>query len=89
MDMYIREFVDLKNLSYLTSINLNLNGLQGDKEWLVEISYLGELHHPNLVKLIGFCIEDDQRLLVYEYMCRGSLDKHLFRGMFSFQLIVS
>ncbi|KAL2335534.1 hypothetical protein Fmac_016747 [Flemingia macrophylla] len=61
--------------------SLNLNGLQGHKEWLAEISYLGELHHPNLVKLIGFCIENDQRLLVYEYMCRGSLDKHLFRGV--------
>ncbi|XP_020202895.1 receptor-like cytoplasmic kinase 176 [Cajanus cajan] len=59
--------------------SLNLNGLQGHKEWLTEISYLSELHHPNLVKLVGFCIEDDKRLLVYEYMCRGSLEKHLFR----------
>jgi serine/threonine protein kinase len=44
-----------------------------------EVNFLGQLHHPNLVKLIGYCIEDDQRLLVYEFMPRGSLENHLFR----------
>ncbi|MED6138125.1 Serine/threonine-protein kinase pbl34 [Stylosanthes scabra] len=58
---------------------LNHNGNQGHKEWLAELNYLGDLVHPNLVKLIGFCIEDDQRLLVYEFMPRGSLENHLFR----------
>lgn len=58
---------------------LNSSGLQGHKEWLAEVTYLGQLHHPNLVKLIGFCIEDDKRLLVYEFMQRGSLENHLFR----------
>ncbi|KAH9606844.1 hypothetical protein KSS87_020252 [Heliosperma pusillum] len=58
---------------------LNHDGLQGHKEWLAEVIYLGELIHPNLVKLIGYCMEDDQRLLVYEFMPRGSLENHLFR----------
>ncbi|KAF2316268.1 hypothetical protein GH714_041609 [Hevea brasiliensis] len=58
---------------------LNHDGLQGHKEWLAEVNYLGDLLHPNLVKLIGYCIEDDQRLLVYEFMPRGSLENHLFR----------
>ncbi|XP_010550085.1 PREDICTED: probable receptor-like protein kinase At5g15080 isoform X1 [Tarenaya hassleriana] len=58
---------------------LNPDGLQGHKEWLAEINFLGNLVHPNLVKLIGYCIEDDQRLLVYEFMPRGSLENHLFR----------
>lgn len=44
-----------------------------------EVNYLGDLLHSNLVKLIGYCIEDDQRLLVYEFMPRGSLENHLFR----------
>ncbi|CAA6659118.1 unnamed protein product [Spirodela intermedia] len=44
-----------------------------------EVNYLGEFSHPNLVKLIGYCCEDDHRLLVYEYMACGSLEKHLFR----------
>ncbi|CAN8256256.1 unnamed protein product [Cochlearia groenlandica] len=58
---------------------LNPDGLQGHKEWLAEINFLGNLLHPNLVKLVGYCIEDDQRLLVYEFMPRGSLENHLFR----------
>lgn len=58
---------------------LNHDGLQGHKEWVAEVDFLGNLHHPNLVKLIGYCVEDDQRLLVYEFMPRGSLDNHLFR----------
>ena len=34
------------------------------------VNFLSQLRHANLVKLIGYCIEDDQRLLVYEYMLR-------------------
>ncbi|XP_004297955.1 PREDICTED: probable receptor-like protein kinase At5g15080 isoform X3 [Fragaria vesca subsp. vesca] len=58
---------------------LNHDGLQGHKEWMAEVIYLGELLHPNLVKLVGYGIEDDKRLLVYEFMPRGSLENHLFR----------
>ncbi|KAK3131215.1 hypothetical protein QOZ80_6BG0503570 [Eleusine coracana subsp. coracana] len=58
---------------------LNPEGLQGDREWLTEVSYLGQYSHPNLVELIGYCCEDDHRLLVYEYMAKGSLENHLFR----------
>ncbi|KAH7688743.1 Non-specific serine/threonine protein kinase protein [Dioscorea alata] len=59
--------------------SLKQDALQGHREWVAEIGFLGQLHHPNLVKLIGYCIEDDQRLLVYEFMSRGSLENHLFR----------
>ncbi|XP_022134033.1 receptor-like cytoplasmic kinase 176 isoform X2 [Momordica charantia] len=45
---------------------------------MAEINYLGQLHHPNLVKLIGYCLENEHQLLVYEFMSRGSLDNHLF-----------
>lgn len=62
---------------------LNQQGLQGHREWLTEVHYLGQLHHENLVKLIGFCAEDNHRLLVYEFMARGSLENHLFRGRHS------
>ncbi|KAK8615235.1 hypothetical protein V6N13_069013 [Hibiscus sabdariffa] len=58
---------------------LNPDGFQGDREWLAEVNYLGQLRHPHLVKLIGYCCEDDHRLLVYEYMSSGCLEKHLFR----------
>ncbi|KAJ8773766.1 hypothetical protein K2173_006416 [Erythroxylum novogranatense] len=58
---------------------LKPEGFQGHKEWLTEVNYLGQLHHPNLVKLIGFCLEGENRLLVYEFMPKGSLENHLFR----------
>ncbi|KAI3711515.1 hypothetical protein L1987_70053 [Smallanthus sonchifolius] len=58
---------------------LDLEGLQGHREWLTEVIFLGELRHPHLVKLIGYCCEDEHRVLVYEYMPRGSLENQLFR----------
>ncbi|KAG7553838.1 Serine-threonine/tyrosine-protein kinase catalytic domain [Arabidopsis suecica] len=58
---------------------LNQEGFQGHREWLAEINYLGQLDHPNLVKLLGYCLEEEHRLLVYEFMPRGSLENHLFR----------
>ncbi|PON76117.1 Mitogen-activated protein kinase kinase kinase [Trema orientale] len=64
---------------------LNQEGFQGHKEWLTEINYLGQLHHPNLVKLIGYCLEDEHRLLVYEFMPKGSMENHLFRRGSHFQ----
>ncbi|XP_043712533.1 probable serine/threonine-protein kinase PBL7 [Telopea speciosissima] len=56
---------------------LDRSGLQGNREFLVEVLMLSLLHHPNLVNLIGYCAEGDQRLLVYEYMPLGSLEDHL------------
>ncbi|KAL4309438.1 hypothetical protein GQ457_01G037660 [Hibiscus cannabinus] len=56
---------------------LDRNGLQGNREFLIEVLMLSLLHHPNLVNLIGYCADGDQRLLVYEYMPLGSLDNHL------------
>ncbi|KAK0592471.1 hypothetical protein LWI29_019755 [Acer saccharum] len=64
---------------------LNQDGSQGHQEWLTEINYLGQLYHPNLVKLVGYCLEDDHRLLVYEFMPKGSLENHLFRRGSYFQ----
>ncbi|CAL9129352.1 unnamed protein product [Musa textilis] len=57
---------------------LNRNGMQGSQEFLVECLMLTMLHHVNLVSLIGYCAEGDERLLVYEYMPQGSLEHHLF-----------
>ena len=56
---------------------LDRNGLQGNREFLVEVLMLSLLHHQNLVNLIGYCADGDQRLLVYEYMPLGSLEDHL------------
>ncbi|KAM7257936.1 hypothetical protein ACFE04_013677 [Oxalis oulophora] len=64
---------------------LNRHGFQGHKEWINEVNFLGVVNHPNLVKLVGYCAEDDergiQRLLVYELMHNRSLENHLLTGL--------
>ncbi|KAB2010450.1 hypothetical protein ES319_D10G238800v1 [Gossypium barbadense] len=60
---------------------LSRRGLQGHKEWVTEVNVLGVVEHQNLVKLVGYCAEDDergiQRLLIYEYMPNRSVQDHL------------
>ncbi|CAE6018895.1 unnamed protein product [Arabidopsis arenosa] len=69
---------------------LNRQGLQGHKEWINEVNFLGVVNHPNLVKLVGYCADDDergmQRLLVYELMCNKSLEDHLVGRVVSVSL---
>ncbi|XP_062216887.1 probable serine/threonine-protein kinase PIX13 isoform X2 [Phragmites australis] len=58
---------------------LNPESIQGLQEWQSEVNFLGRLSHPNLVRLLGYCGEDRELLLVYEFMSKGSLENHLFR----------
>ncbi|KAM1605496.1 hypothetical protein PS2_026242 [Malus domestica] len=51
---------------------------QGDQEFCSEVEVLSCAQHRNVVMLIGFCVENGKRLLVYEYICNGSLDSHLY-----------
>jgi hypothetical protein len=56
-----------------------LEGLrQGEKQFRAEVSTLGTVRHVNLIRLLGFCSDGDKKLLVYECMPNGSLDRHLF-----------
>ncbi|XP_024960265.1 G-type lectin S-receptor-like serine/threonine-protein kinase At5g24080 [Cynara cardunculus var. scolymus] len=50
----------------------------GEREFVTEVNTIGSMHHMNLVRLCGYCSEGSQRLLVYEFMKNGSLDKWLF-----------
>ncbi|KAK4283655.1 hypothetical protein QN277_000583 [Acacia crassicarpa] len=57
-----------------------LNMVKGsEKDFEVEVSAIGRTHHRNLVQLLGFCNEGEDRLLVYEFMSRGTLAKFLFK----------
>lgn len=63
--------------------------LQGEKEFLTEIELLSRLHHRNLVSLLGFCDEEGEQMLVYEFMSNGTLRDHLsvtekYKESFSF-----
>lgn len=50
----------------------------GQREFITEVNTIGSMHHMNLVRLCGYCSEGSQRLLVYEFMKNGSLDKWIF-----------
>lgn len=57
---------------------LSSKSRQGNREFLNEIGMVSCMNHPNLVKLFGCCIEDDQLLLVYEFMENNSLAQALY-----------
>ncbi|KAF8389693.1 hypothetical protein HHK36_024212 [Tetracentron sinense] len=50
----------------------------GEADFWAEVTIIARMHHLNLVRMWGFCAEKSQRLLVYEYIPNGSLDKFLF-----------
>nr|XP_043613004.1 receptor-like kinase TMK4 [Erigeron canadensis] len=57
----------------------DMNGTKGIKEFHAEIGVLTKVRHRHLVALLGYCINDNERLLVYEYMPQGTLSQHLFK----------
>nr|TKR98192.1 kinase family protein [Populus alba] len=69
---------ELQPLQVAVKVHDGDNSYQGHREWLAEVIFLGQLSHPNLVKLIGYCCQDEHRVLIYEYMARGSVENNLF-----------
>ncbi|KFK37693.1 hypothetical protein AALP_AA3G016400 [Arabis alpina] len=68
----------LQNTGEVVAVKqLDKHGLHGNKEFQAEVLSLGQLDHTNLVKLVGYCADGDQRLLVYDYISGGSLQDHL------------
>ncbi|KAI3829799.1 hypothetical protein L1987_03927 [Smallanthus sonchifolius] len=58
-------------------LNRDNNNQSGDRVFIAEVEMLSQLHHRNLVKLIGICIERHTRCLVYELVPNGSIESHL------------
>lgn len=57
---------------------LSAESRQGLREFLTEIETISDIRHPNLVELIGYCLDGNNRILVYEYLENRSLDRALF-----------
>lgn len=61
---------------------LDRTGVHDSKQFSVEVMALTVLHHPNLLNLVGYCADGEQRLLVYEYTPNHSLQDNLFGRYF-------
>ncbi|CAL9066478.1 unnamed protein product [Musa banksii] len=56
---------------------LKVGSGQGEREFKAEVEIISRVHHRHLVSLVGYCISDNQRLLVYDYVPNGTLESHL------------
>ena len=61
---------------------LTVGGGQGDREFRAEVEIISRVHHRHLVSLVGYCIADKQRLLVYDFVPNGTLDVNLYGEAF-------
>ena len=50
---------------------------QGEREFRAEVDIISRIHHRHLVSLIGYCISEQQRVLIYEFVPNGNLSQHL------------
>ncbi|RDX60479.1 G-type lectin S-receptor-like serine/threonine-protein kinase, partial [Mucuna pruriens] len=73
-DVYKGELPDHR----VVAVKCLKNVTGGDNEFWAEVKIIARMHHLNLVRLWGFCAEKGQRILVYEHVPAGSLDKYLF-----------
>lgn len=56
---------------------LKIGGGQGEREFSAEVEIISRIHHRHLVSLVGYCISENKRLLVYEYVPNNTLYFHL------------
>ncbi|RZC43563.1 hypothetical protein C5167_036511 [Papaver somniferum] len=56
----------------------NSDGSNNGEEFVNEVGTIGRIHHLNVVRLLGFCVEGSTRALIYEFMLNSSLDKFIF-----------
>jgi len=56
---------------------LKVGSGQGEKEFRAEVEIISRVHHRHLVSLVGYCLDEHQRLLVYEYLPNKTLEYHL------------
>ncbi|EEF36092.1 kinase, putative [Ricinus communis] len=70
---------------FLVAVKMLGDSKFSDKDFIDEVSTIGKIHHANVVQLVGFCSEGSYHALLFEYIARGSLDKHIFSREAEFQ----
>ncbi|KAK8367493.1 hypothetical protein V6Z12_A02G188900, partial [Gossypium hirsutum] len=64
----------------LVAVKLLGKAKTNGQDFISEVATIGRIHHVNVAKLVGFCVEGSKQALVYDFMPNGSLDKIIFSG---------
>jgi serine/threonine protein kinase len=67
----------LKNGTEVAVKQLKIGSYQGEREFQAEVDTISRVHHKHLVSLVGYCVNGDKRLLVYEFVPKDTLEFHL------------
>lgn len=62
--------------------SLKSTGCQGDREFQAEVEIISRVHHRHLVSLVGYCMSETQKLLVYEFVPNNTFEYHLHGALF-------
>uniref|UniRef100_A0A2C9V817 Receptor-like serine/threonine-protein kinase n=1 Tax=Manihot esculenta TaxID=3983 RepID=A0A2C9V817_MANES len=76
--VYKGVLISSSSKTYVAVKKLDRMVQEGEKEFKTEVSAIAKTHHKNLVRLLGFCDEGSNKLLVYEFMSNGTLASFLF-----------
>ncbi|KAK5843589.1 hypothetical protein PVK06_006046 [Gossypium arboreum] len=66
--------------NHLVAVKLLGKAKTNGQDFISEVATIGRIHHVNVAKLVGFCVEGSKQALVYDFMPNGSLDKIIFSG---------
>ncbi|KAL6130276.1 hypothetical protein ACLB2K_068657 [Fragaria x ananassa] len=60
------------------AIKMMASSKSNGEDFVSEVATIGRIHHVNVVRLIGYCVEGSKRALIYDFMPNGSLDKYIY-----------